>query len=100
MNKTTKMEATATAIAPREVTWRRIDGEFVSQGEFEGESILKVEPEALTQLAREAFHDIAHYLRPAHLQQLRAILEDPDASANDRFVALDKAMFLTLQRID
>ena len=46
-------------------------------------------PSALTLLARTAFHDIAHWLRPAHLQQLRRILDDPEASANDRFVALD-----------
>lgn len=50
---------------------------------------LKVHPDALTTLSKEAFSDIAHLLRPAHLQQLRNILDDPDASANDRFVALE-----------
>ncbi len=50
---------------------------------------LKVEPEALTLLAETAMRDIAHLLRPGHLQQLRNILDDPEASANDRFVALD-----------
>jgi fumarate hydratase class I len=50
---------------------------------------LTVEPAALTQLTAEAMHDIAHYLRPAHLAQLRAIIDDPKASPNDRFVALD-----------
>ncbi|GAA4894199.1 fumarate hydratase [Tessaracoccus lubricantis] len=55
----------------------------------EGRQFLKVSPEALTLLAETAMHDIAHYLRPAHLQQLRTIMDDPEASANDKFVALD-----------
>ncbi|GAA3259294.1 fumarate hydratase [Dactylosporangium siamense] len=50
---------------------------------------LTVSPEALTLLTDEAMHDIAHFLRPAHLAQLRAIIDDPLASPNDRFVALD-----------
>ncbi|MEU4691690.1 fumarate hydratase [Actinoplanes sp. NPDC023714] len=54
-----------------------------------GRRFLTVEPFALTQLTAEAMHDIAHYLRPAHLAQLRAIIDDPKASPNDRFVALD-----------
>ncbi len=55
----------------------------------DGRTFLKVAPEALELLAETAMHDIAHYLRPAHLQQLRNILDDPEASANDKFVALD-----------
>ncbi|BCJ43222.1 fumarate hydratase class I [Actinoplanes ianthinogenes] len=54
-----------------------------------GRRFLTVEPAALTMLTAEAMHDIAHYLRPAHLAQLRAIIDDPKASPNDRFVALD-----------
>jgi fumarate hydratase, class I len=54
-----------------------------------GRKFLTVAPEALTALTAEAMHDIAHFLRPAHLQQLRNIIEDPAASPNDRFVALD-----------
>jgi fumarate hydratase class I len=50
---------------------------------------LTIEPEALTRLTDEAMHDIAHFLRPAHLTQLRSIIDDPAASPNDRFVALD-----------
>jgi len=50
---------------------------------------LTIEPEVLTRLTDEAMHDIAHFLRPAHLAQLRSIIDDPLASANDRFVALD-----------
>jgi fumarate hydratase, class I len=61
----------------------------VSRFEALGQAFLKVEPEALTLLAREAMIEIAHFLRPAHLAQLRRILDDPEASANDRFVALD-----------
>lgn len=55
----------------------------------EGRQFLKVAPEALELLAETAMHDIAHYLRPAHLQQLRNILDDEEASDNDKFVALD-----------
>jgi fumarate hydratase class I len=54
-----------------------------------GRRFLTIEPSVLTQLTAEAMHDIAHYLRPAHLAQLRAIIDDPKASPNDRFVALD-----------
>jgi fumarate hydratase class I len=54
-----------------------------------GRRFLTVEPEVLTRLTDEAMHDIAHYLRPAHLAQLRSIIDDPAASPNDRFVALD-----------
>ncbi|GAA0482330.1 fumarate hydratase class I [Paractinoplanes deccanensis] len=54
-----------------------------------GRQFLTVEPFAITQLTAEAMHDIAHFLRPAHLSQLRSIIDDPRASANDRFVALD-----------
>ena len=54
-----------------------------------GHDFVQVDPAALTLLAREAMRDIAHLLRPGHLAQLRKILDDPEASANDRFVALD-----------
>jgi fumarate hydratase class I len=64
-------------------------GEGVSTFEAAGRTFLKVEPAALTLLAREAMRDIAHLLRPGHLQQLRNILDDPEASPNDRFVALE-----------
>ncbi len=55
----------------------------------DGRLFLRVAPEALTLLTETAMHDIAHYLRPAHLRQLASILDDPEASPNDRFVALD-----------
>ncbi|WP_262703517.1 MULTISPECIES: fumarate hydratase [Streptomyces] len=69
--------------------YRLVTSDGVSTFEADGRTFLKVEPEALRKLAAEAMHDISHYLRPAHLAQLRRILDDPDASANDRFVALD-----------
>jgi fumarate hydratase class I len=62
--------------------------EGVSLGEFEGEPVVKVAPAALTLLAEAAMHDCSFMLRPAHLAQVAAILEDPEASANDRYVAL------------
>ncbi len=62
--------------------------EHVSVSEFEGKEILKIEPEALTLLAQHAFRDVEFLLRPEHQEQVAAILCDPDASDNDRFVAL------------
>ncbi|WP_042412421.1 fumarate hydratase [Streptacidiphilus anmyonensis] len=69
--------------------YRLITSEGVSTFEANGRTFLQVEPEALRLLAAEAMHDISHYLRPAHLAQLRRILDDPEASPNDKFVALD-----------
>jgi len=54
-----------------------------------GRRFLTVDSSVMTQLTAEAMHDIAHFLRPAHLSQLRSIIDDPKASPNDRFVALD-----------
>lgn len=54
-----------------------------------GQEFLRISPEAMKTLSEQAFGDIAHLLRPAHLQQLRKILDDPEASDNDRFVALE-----------
>ena len=69
--------------------WRLLTKDFVSTFEADGKTFLKVDPRALTLLTKTAMRDIAHLLRPAHLQQLRKILEDPEASNNDKFVALD-----------
>jgi fumarate hydratase class I len=68
--------------------YRLLSQEGVSTRQFEGREILKIAPEALTCLAREAFHDTNFYLRPGHLEQLAGILRDPEASENDRYVAL------------
>ena len=75
----------------KNVNWRKIEGldHCFEQVSFSGETILKVKHEAMECLAEQAFHDISHFLRPGHLEQLRKILDDPDASSNDRFVALD-----------
>ena len=69
--------------------YRKLTSDYVSTTTFEGQQILKIEPEALTVLAREAMDDVMHLLRPSHLRQLANILDDPEASDNDRFVALE-----------
>ncbi len=69
--------------------YRLLTRDHVRVASFEGRDILVVEPEALTLLAEQAFRDVSHLLRPAHLKQVAAILEDPEASKNDRFVALE-----------
>lgn len=69
--------------------YRHLTSDYVSTTEFEGREILKVDPKALTLMAREAIDDVSHLLRTSHLQQLASILDDPEASANDRFVAVE-----------
>jgi len=76
-------------LAPDTATpYRKLTGDFVTPMTLDGRPFLKVEPEALRLLAATAMRDIAHLLRPAHLQQLSNILKDPEATANDKFVAL------------
>src|SRR3954469_14455971 len=69
--------------------YRLLTREGVRTVEAVGRTFLEVDPEALRLLTETAMHDIAHYLRPGHLQQLRNILDDEEASNNDKFVALD-----------
>ncbi|HEX7095535.1 MAG TPA: fumarate hydratase [Acidimicrobiales bacterium] len=76
-------------LGPDETPYRLLTTDYVSTFTGGGHTFLKVEPEALTLLTAEAMRDIAHLLRPGHLAQLRKILDDPEASANDKFVALD-----------
>jgi len=76
-------------IGPDETEYRLVTTEGVSTFTAQGMEFLQVTPEAITALTSEAIHDISHYLRSAHLQQLQNILNDPEASPNDRFVALD-----------
>jgi fumarate hydratase, class I len=76
-------------LGPEDAPYRKLTGDHISTAIFEGERVVKIDPAALTLLARDAFVDCAHLLRPGHLAQLRAVLEDPEASANDKFVALD-----------
>ncbi|MEU4827465.1 fumarate hydratase [Actinomadura sp. NPDC023710] len=76
-------------LGPDETDYRLLTSDGVSTFEANGRTFLQVEPEALRLLTETAMRDIAHLLRPAHLAQLRRILDDPEASPNDRFVALD-----------
>jgi fumarate hydratase class I len=76
-------------LGPDETPYRKLTGDYVSSLEFQGRPILRVSAEALELLACEAMVDMAHLLRPGHLAQVRKILDDPEASDNDRFVALE-----------
>jgi fumarate hydratase class I len=69
--------------------YRKLTDQHVSTIEVDGRTILKVEPEALSILSGQAIRDVSHLFRPSHLAQLAKILEDPEASANDRIVALE-----------
>lgn len=71
-----------------DTAYRLLTQEHVQVKQFEGREILCIEPQALTLLASQAFHDINYFLRPKHLRQVAAILDDPQASDNDRMVAL------------
>jgi len=62
--------------------------DYVSTAEFEGKEILKVSAEGLTLLSQTALHDVSFMLRPAHQKQVASVLSDPEASENDKFVAL------------
>ena len=72
-----------------ETKYRLISKEGVSVVQLGDKEFLHIAPEALEKLTAEAIHDISHYLRPDHLQQLANIITDPEASPNDRFVAID-----------
>lgn len=72
-----------------DVEWRQLSDAGVKTIEVDGKTFLKIDDEAFRLLSETAFRDIAHYLRAGHLQQLRNILDDDEASENDKFVALD-----------
>ena len=76
-------------VGPDTTEYRLVSKDGVSTFAADGRTFLKVTPEAIRNLTEVAMHDISHYLRDAHLQQLSNILKDPEASPNDRFVALD-----------
>jgi len=76
-------------LGPDDTEYRLLSTDGVEQLDLGGQPFLRVSPEALRLVAFQAIADIQHLLRPGHLQQLRNILDDPDASPNDRFVALD-----------
>jgi fumarate hydratase, class I len=67
--------------------YRLITKDYISTNSFDGKVIVKVDPQALTVLAQEAFRDVSHLLRPSHLELVARILHDPEASDNDRYVA-------------
>jgi fumarate hydratase class I len=75
-------------LGPDETEYRLVTSDYVSVAEFDGHKIIKVDPEALTVVTNEAMRDVSFLLRTDHLKQVAAILEDPEASDNDRFVAL------------
>src|SRR5574344_912094 len=76
------------AHAPYDTEYRLISKPGVSTTTFEGREILKVSPEAIAFLSQAAMRECSFLLRPKHLKQVAAILDDPEASANDRYVAL------------
>ena len=69
--------------------FRLLTTDGVGTASFNGQSVVTVEPAAITRLTYDAIRDTSHLLRPKHLGQIRAILDDPESSSNDRFVALD-----------
>lgn len=89
------MDFSYTDLLPKEAAggdptpYRLITTDGISTVEAAGRTFLTIDPEVLRQLTFEAIHDTSHLLRPAHLAQLASILDDPEASPNDRFVALD-----------
>jgi fumarate hydratase class I len=74
-------------VGPDKTEYRKLTSEYVSIIEVDGRSILKVDPKGLVLLAQEAMYDVGFYLRASHLQKISNILEDPEATDNDRFVA-------------
>ncbi|SFS67290.1 fumarate hydratase [Saccharopolyspora flava] len=76
-------------LGPDDTEYRLVTDEGIKVVEAAGRRFLEIEPATLTSLAAEAIKDIQHLLRPSHLAQLKSIVEDPEASANDRFVATD-----------
>jgi fumarate hydratase, class I len=76
-------------LGPEDTPWRKLTDEHVSTIEVDGQQVLKIAPRALELLAEVAMQDIQHLFRPAHLAQLSKILEDDEASDNDKYVALE-----------
>ncbi len=76
-------------LGPDETPYRKLPIDGVSTVTLDGQEYLRVEPAVLRELSSQAFDDIAHLLRPGHLAQLRKVVDDPESSANDRFVAME-----------
>ena len=77
------------ALGEDDTPYRKVSNEGIGTTRFENLQILTIDSNALTHLTAEAFKDVSHLLRPSHLKQLASILDDPEASDNDKFVALD-----------
>ena len=75
-------------MGPDKTEYHLLTKDYVSTAQFEGKEIVKVDPEGLRLIARQAFHDVAFMLRPAHNEQVAKILSDPEASQNDKAVAI------------
>ena len=69
--------------------YRQLATDGVSVVTVDGREFLQVDPDVLREVSRQAFDDIAHLLRPAHLGQLRKVVDDPESSSNDKFVAME-----------
>ena len=76
-------------LGPDETPYRKLPIDGVSTVTLDGQEYLRVDPAVLRELSSQAFDDIAHLLRPSHLAQLRKVFDDPESSANDRFVAME-----------
>lgn len=88
-DQTSKAHVNLFPLGADETPYRMLTSDYVSTVHVDGQEFLKVDPEAIRLLSEQAFMDINHLLRPGHLQQLANILEDPEATQNDRFVAFD-----------
>ena len=78
-------------LAKDQTKYRLLTKDHVRVAKFQGKSMLVVEPEALTLLAKEAFRDVSFLMRASHQEQVAAILKDPEASENDKSIALDRS---------
>src|ERR1700748_777782 len=76
-------------LAHDDTPYRKLSSDGIGVEKFRGQDVVTVAPGAITSLTAEAFRDLSHLLRPGHLKQLRLIMDDPEASPNDRFVALE-----------
>ena len=74
-------------LGPDKTEYYLLTKDYVSVSEFEGKPILKIEKEGLTAMANAAFRDVSFLLRRAHIEQVAKILNDPEASDNDKYVA-------------
>ena len=87
-------------VGPDTTKYRLISKEGIATFNGDGREFLKVSADAISKLTEIAIHDISHYLRGEHLQQLADILSDPESSPNDRFVALDLLKNAILQPVE